>query len=363
MRTSGKSRKPIGDSTKHLEVNFTLWWQNVWSSTGQQLGLTYFHLDKEVIDGLLPLNLKAEQEAAYFKVTRLGKANHLKDQNFDPKDFESKISMAVFHPASFDLENCVSFDHIFNTDEPINIYTDDSKIDDRTGCAFCVRENNISTSQWMTQLKPHNSVFQAELIAINEACAWASQSNQPFNIWTDSECSLHSISSLKISSPLAQDIQSILLNSPNIKLGWMWDVRVTRQRILSQRKVPWKGSQHNIQYPRASSKRNFMAFPPNSGTMSGTTATLEGTPTLSFQRSRLPQNRGNDHKSCSEWEMAHSQLTLRYLDSELPIVVLVASWDPLCTSHTGAALQAHKIFTSPQTTLNISGGKESSTTH
>ncbi|GBN57890.1 hypothetical protein AVEN_1212-1 [Araneus ventricosus] len=40
-------------------------------------------------------------------------------------------------------------------------------------------------------------------------------------IWTDREPSLHSISSLKSNSPLSQDIQNILLNSPNIKLGWI----------------------------------------------------------------------------------------------------------------------------------------------
>ncbi|GBL89818.1 hypothetical protein AVEN_179595-1 [Araneus ventricosus] len=133
----------------------------------------------QVIERLLPLHLKAEQEAVYFRVTRLVKASHLKGQNFDPKDFEDKVSTAKFHPASFDLESHFSFDHIFNTDGPINICTDGSKIDDRSDCAFCVRENNISTSQWMAQLKHHNSVFQAE------------------------------------------DIQSILLNSPNIKLCWI----------------------------------------------------------------------------------------------------------------------------------------------
>ncbi|GBN38759.1 hypothetical protein AVEN_230339-1 [Araneus ventricosus] len=35
----------------------------------------------------------------------------------------------------------------------------------------------------------------------------------------------------------------------------------------------------------------------------------------------------------------------------------------LCTSQPAAALQNHIILPSPQTTLNISGGKESSTTH
>ncbi|GBL74233.1 hypothetical protein AVEN_235240-1 [Araneus ventricosus] len=221
----------------------------------------------QIIEGLLPLHLKEEQEAVYVRVTRFGKANHLKDQNFDPKDFEGKVSTVKFLPDPFDLEDCVSFDHIFNTDGPINTYTDGSKIDDRTGCAFCVRKNNISITQWMSQLKPHNSVFQAELIAIKEACTQASQSNQPIKIWTDSESSLHSISSLKTNSPFAHDIQNILLNSRNIKLGCIKaHVRhaVRRQRISSRRKPPWKGSQHNIQHPGATSKRNFM---PSSSTL------------------------------------------------------------------------------------------------
>ncbi|GBM49237.1 hypothetical protein AVEN_59300-1 [Araneus ventricosus] len=216
----------------------------------------------------------------------------------------------------------------------MNIYTDVSKLDDRKGCAFCDRENNISTSQWMAQLKPHNSVFQAELIDIKEAYFWASQSKQPIKIWTDSKSNINSIPSLKTNSPLAQDIQNNLLNSPNIKLGWIKSHvghAVTRQRISSQRKLPWKGSQHNIQHPGTSSKRNFMPFPSNSGRMNGTTVTLEGKSTSSFQRSRLPQHSGNDQKSCLQLDTAHSQLTLRDLASEPPIAVVVGSLEPLCT--------------------------------
>ncbi|GBO24120.1 hypothetical protein AVEN_203731-1 [Araneus ventricosus] len=142
-------------------------------------------------------------------------------QAFSLEITSSQTSTAKFCPTSFDLENRVSFDHIFNTNEPINIYTDGSKIDDRTGCSFCVRENNISTSQWMAKLKTHNSVFQDELIAMKEAYTYASQSNQPIKIRTDSKSSLHSISSLKTNSPQAQNIQNILLNSPNINLGWI----------------------------------------------------------------------------------------------------------------------------------------------
>ncbi|GBM46624.1 hypothetical protein AVEN_181204-1 [Araneus ventricosus] len=123
-------------------------------------------------------------------------------------------------------------------------------------------------------------------------------------------------------------------------------MRVTRQRISLQRKLPWKVSQHNIQHPGASSKRNFMPFPRNSGRMNWATATLEGTSTSSFEKTRLPQNHGKDQKSCLKRDMAHSQLTLRDLVSEPPIAVVVQSWEPLCNSQPAAALQAHIILPS-----------------
>ncbi|GBO45226.1 hypothetical protein AVEN_233147-1 [Araneus ventricosus] len=49
----------------------------------------------------------------------------------------------------------------------------------------------------------------------------------------------------------------------------IWDMRVARQRIALQRKSPWKGSQHNIQHPGTTSKRNYMSSPPNSATGHG----------------------------------------------------------------------------------------------
>ncbi|GBM10138.1 hypothetical protein AVEN_258743-1 [Araneus ventricosus] len=59
----------------------------------------------------------------------------------------------------------------------------------------------------------------------------------------------------------------------------MRDMRATRQRIFLQRKPPWKGSEHNIQYSGVSSKRNFRLSPTNYGRINGTTVTLEGTST------------------------------------------------------------------------------------
>ncbi|GBN62791.1 hypothetical protein AVEN_221773-1 [Araneus ventricosus] len=89
----------------------------------------------------------------------------------------------------------------------------------------------------------------------------------------------------------------------------------------------------------------------------------EGMSTSSFQRLILPQLHGTDPKSCLQRDMAHSQLTLRDLASEPPIAVFVASWEAFSSSQPATALQAHVVLPSPETTLNISGGKESSKTH
>ncbi|GBM57392.1 hypothetical protein AVEN_204201-1 [Araneus ventricosus] len=73
----------------------------------------------------------------------------------------------------------------------------------------------------MSQLRPFNTVFQAELLAIQESCLWASKTNQQFKVWSNSESNLHLIASIDTKSPIAQETQGILLKSTNIKLGWI----------------------------------------------------------------------------------------------------------------------------------------------
>ncbi|GBM26913.1 hypothetical protein AVEN_264760-1 [Araneus ventricosus] len=65
----------------------------------------------------------------------------------------------------------------------LDIYTDGSKIEDKTGSAFCVMEEDTTKYEWMAQLSPFNTVFQAELLAIQEACLWVSKTNQQIKVW------------------------------------------------------------------------------------------------------------------------------------------------------------------------------------
>ncbi|GBM33076.1 hypothetical protein AVEN_9621-1 [Araneus ventricosus] len=82
-------------------------------------------------------------------------------------------------------------------------------------------EEDATKYEWMVQLCPFNTVFQAELLAIQEACLWARKTNQQVEVWSDSESSLHSIASIDNKNPIAQQTQEILLKSTNIKLGWI----------------------------------------------------------------------------------------------------------------------------------------------
>ncbi|GBO14057.1 hypothetical protein AVEN_4756-1 [Araneus ventricosus] len=128
----------------------------------------------QVIEGILPLHIKAEQEAVYVRTARLRKTSNYNNINFNPNNYE----------------------------------------DGTTSSNFPTRRQNISE-------KAIPSIFQAELLAIKEACLWASKTNQQIKVWSDSESSLHSIASIDTKSPIAQQTQEILLKSTNIKLGWI----------------------------------------------------------------------------------------------------------------------------------------------
>ncbi|GBL94760.1 hypothetical protein AVEN_244744-1, partial [Araneus ventricosus] len=175
----------------------------------------------QVIEGILPLHIKAEQEAVYVRTARLRKTSNYNNINFNPNNYEDGTTSTKFHPAIFQLEDRISLKKQFLPVPGLNIFTDGSKIEDKAGSAFCVMGEDATKYEWMAQLSPFNTVFRAELLAIQEACLWASKTNQQIKVWSDSESSLHSIALIDTKSPIAQQTQEILLKSTNIKLGWI----------------------------------------------------------------------------------------------------------------------------------------------
>ncbi|GBM87215.1 hypothetical protein AVEN_129732-1 [Araneus ventricosus] len=175
----------------------------------------------QVIEEIIPLRIKAEQEAVYVRTARLRKTSNYNSININPNNYQDGTTPTKFHPAFFRPEDRISLKKQFLPAPGLNIYTDGSKIEDKTGRAFCVMAEDATKHEWMAQLSPFNTVFQAELLAIQEACIWASKTNQQIKVWSDSESSLCSIASIDTKSPIAQQTQEILLKSTNIKLGWI----------------------------------------------------------------------------------------------------------------------------------------------
>ncbi|GBM34902.1 hypothetical protein AVEN_41451-1 [Araneus ventricosus] len=136
----------------------------------------------QVIEGIIPLHIKAEQEAVYVRTSRLRKTSNYNNINFNPNNYEDGTTSTKFHPAIFQLEDRISLKKQFLPVPGLNIYTNGSKIEDKTGSAFCVMEEDITKYEWMAQFNPFNTVFQAELLAIQEACLWASKTNQQIKV-------------------------------------------------------------------------------------------------------------------------------------------------------------------------------------
>ncbi|GBN05064.1 hypothetical protein AVEN_117935-1 [Araneus ventricosus] len=55
----------------------------------------------QVIEGIIPLHIKAEQEAACVRTARLRKTSNYNKFNFNPNNYEDGTSSTKFHPAIF----------------------------------------------------------------------------------------------------------------------------------------------------------------------------------------------------------------------------------------------------------------------
>ncbi|GBO23229.1 hypothetical protein AVEN_156633-1 [Araneus ventricosus] len=62
----------------------------------------------QVIEGIIPLHIKAEQEAVYVRTARLRKTSNYNNINFNPNNYEDGTISTKFHPAIFQLEDRIS---------------------------------------------------------------------------------------------------------------------------------------------------------------------------------------------------------------------------------------------------------------
>ncbi|GBL79704.1 hypothetical protein AVEN_18233-1 [Araneus ventricosus] len=94
-----------------------------------------------IVEGIIPLHIKAEQEAVYVRTARLRKTSNY-NINFNANNYEDSTTSTKLHPASFQLEDKISLKKQFLPVTGLNIYTEGSNMDDKTGSDFCVMEED-----------------------------------------------------------------------------------------------------------------------------------------------------------------------------------------------------------------------------
>ncbi|GBO23145.1 hypothetical protein AVEN_19062-1 [Araneus ventricosus] len=171
----------------------------------------------QVITGIMPLPLKIEAEANFVALTRVKKKIWVDDLELDPAQFEMKAVGWSNHPATELEEDRISVSQEFSKAEGPNLYTDGSKSEQGVGAAFCEFDaTNTLSHSWQAKLHPRNTVFQAELVGLLEATKYAATGSSDTKIWSDSLSSLQALQDPKTTSPIARQIQQILLEYPHI---------------------------------------------------------------------------------------------------------------------------------------------------
>ncbi|GBO21963.1 hypothetical protein AVEN_87520-1 [Araneus ventricosus] len=103
-----------------------------------------------------------------------------------------------------------------------DVYTDGSGIDGNIGASVCIFKNNILVNSFKFKLNNYNSVFQAELAAINFAAGWALENSYKINIFTDSYSSIEVLKKVNTKSNYINVIKNNMFRAiGSVGLSWV----------------------------------------------------------------------------------------------------------------------------------------------
>ncbi|GBN06723.1 hypothetical protein AVEN_124370-1 [Araneus ventricosus] len=109
----------------------------------------------------------------------------------------------------------------YKVDNTIMFFSDVSKTEIGTGCSYYVFENGIKLLEWKGKLETFHTVFQAELMGLNEAMIRESQGYEITKIWTASLSTVMAVLDPHAPHQLVRDIQSLLTQNRNIPVRWI----------------------------------------------------------------------------------------------------------------------------------------------
>ena len=107
-----------------------------------------------------------------------------------------------------------------------NIYCDGSKMDDNTGMASCITQDDFLLDHRCSKLPSYATVFQAEVLAIKHALLWIKESNTVccnITVWSDSQAAIAAIAKSSVTSKLVRDAKLLLAEvSRDNRVNILW---------------------------------------------------------------------------------------------------------------------------------------------
>jgi ribonuclease HI len=162
----------------------------------------------QAIAGIMPLHLKIRERLIIDYVKRNKKHPSL------PEDREFQGVVPYYehpHPGIRMGATVIFSDSISNSDRAaFEIYTDGSKIDNNVGAAFVVYNNKAELTHKLLPMANYCSVYQAELVALNEALRWILRERpitKRATMLSDSKSALEALVDRQTEDPIVFQIQ------------------------------------------------------------------------------------------------------------------------------------------------------------
>ncbi|GBM44046.1 hypothetical protein AVEN_223170-1 [Araneus ventricosus] len=115
---------------------------------------------------------------------------------------ESALKLITAHKISLEIEKKGSREELHIPNSQFEVYTDGSRINDNTALSVCIFPTDETPNIYRFKLNKNNTVFQAELAAIDFGVRWVLENHKSINIHTESRSSIEALRSTRPRSAL-----------------------------------------------------------------------------------------------------------------------------------------------------------------
>ncbi|GBL89136.1 hypothetical protein AVEN_28546-1 [Araneus ventricosus] len=177
----------------------------------------------QVVSGVLPLDLKAQQVYAKFRLFTLKQDSTVGSLLFRSHDYQGRQNRYAYHPLQW---HPISFSRTEPHGFDIEIFSDGSKMQGQVGSSAVLFYHGREIQHQVCRLSNHATVFAAEIMGMDMALSMAERLNiwDPIRLYTDSLSLLQAMASTQPGYPLVWVLRAKCLDlmlTRNLRLYWV----------------------------------------------------------------------------------------------------------------------------------------------